>query len=115
MPPIPKPLAYLWSIYLRLRRRSAPGFNGSAPWTWTDLDSFLNRAGISLVPWEIEVLEALDEAFLEPETPRRPTAPDGQQVRTLASSNDVAGVQNVLGRFGGRRVVIRDKGKKPND
>lgn len=56
-------LAYLWQAYHRLRRRKGGGM-GPGPIEWPDIDAFLRLSGVSLVPWEIEVIEELDDLFL---------------------------------------------------
>lgn len=56
-------LAYLWLAYRRLRRRKGGGM-GPGPIEWPDIDAFLRLSGLSLVPWEIEVIEDLDDAFM---------------------------------------------------
>lgn len=64
MPPFPDPLSYLWRAYLRLRRRMAGGFAGPNPVGWQDLDAFIRRSGLRLAPWEIEIVEAIDDLFI---------------------------------------------------
>mgnify|MGYP000284647526 FL=1 len=64
MPPFPECLAYLWQAYLRLRRRTAGGFSGPSPIGWPDIDAFIRRTGARLAPWEIEMLERIDDLFV---------------------------------------------------
>lgn len=75
MPPLPMALAYLWQTYRRLRRRKSSGF-GPGPIEWPDIDAFLRLSGVSLAPWEIEVIEEIDDVFLrsvaEAQKPSRP-------------------------------------------
>jgi hypothetical protein len=60
---MPEPLGYLWAAFLRLsRRRGSSGF-GTAPITWEGIDGFLRLSGMTLAPWEIEVIEALDDLW----------------------------------------------------
>jgi hypothetical protein len=63
VPSLPMALAYLWHAYRRLRRRKGSGF-GPGPIEWPDIDAFLRLSGETLAPWEIEVIEELDDAFL---------------------------------------------------
>lgn len=107
IPPFPVAILYLWRAYLRLRRRTAMGFAGPQPIGWQDVDAFLRRSGLVLAPWEIEILERLDDAYLQP-TPT-PTPPEGQTVVATASASDAAGVRSILGSIGKRRVVARKK------
>jgi hypothetical protein len=63
-PPLPLALDYLWRIFNRLRRRKCGNGFGSSPIEWPDVDAFLRLSRIELAPWEIEILEDLDDLFL---------------------------------------------------
>lgn len=106
VPPFPRALAYLWRAYLRLRRRAAGGFAGPQPIGWQEIDAFVRRSGVWLRPWEITLIEALDDIYLQPEP--KPTLPEGQTVTVAASATDAAGVRSIL-----RGVGKRKKGR-PN-
>jgi hypothetical protein len=67
-PPLPIALDYLWRIYHRLRRRKGGNGFGSSPIEWPDIDAFLRQARIRLDPWEIGVLEDLDDLYLSDHT-----------------------------------------------
>lgn len=106
MPPFPQPLAYLWQAYLRLRRRTPGGFNGPQPVGWPSIEAFARLFG--LAPWEIELIEALDDIYLAPDP--QPVLPEGQTVKVAASARDADAVRSVLGGVGkGRRIVKRKK------
>ncbi|UFX41792.1 hypothetical protein HAP47_0021040 [Bradyrhizobium sp. 41S5] len=64
VPPMPAGLLYLWRIYDRMRRRK--GGNGFAlsPLEWQDIDAFLRRTQTDLAPWELEIIEMLDDLYL---------------------------------------------------
>lgn len=64
-PPRPRALDYLWRAFWRLRRRK--GSNGFAlsPIEWPDIDAFLRHSQMTLSPWEIEIIEDLDDLFLK--------------------------------------------------
>ncbi len=51
----------------------AGGFAGPNPIGWQDIDAFSRRSGVRLAPWEIEILERIDDLFLrgdaKPESP----------------------------------------------
>jgi len=64
MPPLPEELRYLWKTYLRLRNRKGAGLAGPSPWEWPDLDAFVRNSRMPLWPWEVEILEALDDVFM---------------------------------------------------
>lgn len=62
---MPVALIYLWSAFQRLRRRKVGGgVNGAEAISWGDLDAFQRLTGTRLVPWEVEVIEDLDDLFL---------------------------------------------------
>lgn len=60
MPEFPRVLSYLWARFTRLRnRRTSNGF-GSNPITWQDMVFFSQLTGVQFRPWEIEIIEDLD-------------------------------------------------------
>lgn len=61
VPPMPLSLGYLMEAFNRLRRRQP----GDRPLGWTDIDAFCRRAGLRLAPWEVELVERLDDAWLQ--------------------------------------------------
>ncbi|PWE57665.1 hypothetical protein DEM27_00175 [Metarhizobium album] len=64
-PPLPAALSFLWEIYLRLRsRKSTDGMGNAQPIEWSDFDAFNRLSGLRLQPWEIELLETLDNIYL---------------------------------------------------
>lgn len=110
LPEFPAGVEYLWRCYLRLRQRSAVGFNGADPITWREIDAFIRRAGIRLAPWEVEIIEAVDNAFLASrDDTKPPPTPDGGKVKELTSMQDGVGVKAVLGAVASRRVVVTRK------
>lgn len=65
VPEMPAAIAYLWSAFQRIRsRRGGNGF-GPVPIMWADIDAFVRLSGVRLAPWEIEIVEALDDAWLD--------------------------------------------------
>lgn len=89
LPPFPRALAYLWAAYLRMRRRKAAGFNGPNPLEWPDVDAFVRCSAVDLRPWEIELIERIDDLFLSPEAKTVPTS-------GAAPATDSAAVKSVL-------------------
>jgi hypothetical protein len=83
MPAFPRELSYLWRTYLRLRRRMAGGFSGPNPIGWQDIDAFSRRSGTRLTPWEIELIERIDDLFLSPEKPAEAATPARQMTPAL--------------------------------
>lgn len=107
VPPFPRELGYLWQTYLRLRRRKGGGMSGPGPIEWPDIDAFLTRSGVTLAPWEIEILERIDDIYLRPDP--KPAAPEGQTVVAAASASDPRGVKSIIGAVGKRRGSTRKK------
>lgn len=64
LPPFPEALRYLWTAFVRIRRRNAGNGFGATPVTWADLDAYSRLSGMRLLPWEIEIIEQLDDALL---------------------------------------------------
>lgn len=63
-PPFPIEIAYLWKAWSRLRRRKRSGPDGIAPLEWPDFDAYSRLAGQHLSPIDIELIEAIDDAYL---------------------------------------------------
>lgn len=64
MPPFPVALEYLWSAFNRIRRRKGSGTGGPMPIEWPDIDAFCRHSRLMLEPWEVEIIEDLDDMFL---------------------------------------------------
>jgi hypothetical protein len=63
-PPAPEGAEHLWDTFMRIStRRGSTGF-GAAPLSWSDLDAFVRMTRCPLSPWEIEVIERLDDLFM---------------------------------------------------
>lgn len=102
MPNFPREVAYLWTIYFRLRRRIGAGFAAPNPVGWQDINAFVLQAGFPLAPWEIEVLEAIDDVFLNPVL-RKPATSAGAQITNVTDASDTRGVRALLRSMGRRR------------
>lgn len=62
-PPLPRELTYLWNVFLRLsNRRGSNGFDID-PIGWTEIDAFIRLSGLRLAPWEIALIEMLDDLY----------------------------------------------------
>ena len=61
---MPRELAYILKIFNRLRRRKGSNGFGVGPIEWPDIDAFVRNTRVDLKPWEIEVIESLDDLFL---------------------------------------------------
>lgn len=62
-PPFPEPLGYIWVVFNRLSaRRGSNGFSLN-PISWPDIDAFMRLSGFRLVPWEIQMVEELDDLY----------------------------------------------------
>lgn len=64
VPPPPRTLIYLFDIFNRLRRRKGSAGFGPSPIEWPDIDAFCRHTALHLSPWEVEVIEDLDNLFL---------------------------------------------------
>jgi hypothetical protein len=64
-PDFPIPLAYIWVAYHRVRKRKGGNGFGVVPIEWTDIDAFNRLSGLDLAPWEVAMLERLDDVFLK--------------------------------------------------
>jgi hypothetical protein len=62
-PPFPMPLLHVWTAFNRLSNRR--GSNGFAinPIGWVDIDAFVRHSKLPLAPWEVRVIEELDDLF----------------------------------------------------
>lgn len=87
----------------------AGGFAGPNPIGWQDIDAFTRCSGFRLAPWEVELIEALDDIYLQPARQAVPQQ-KGQAVRSVASASDGAGVRALMSSIGVRRTVNRQKG-----
>ena len=63
MPLFPEAVRYLWNAYWRIRRRRGGSGFGIQPIEWGDISAFITLSGLRFSPWEIEIIESLDDAF----------------------------------------------------
>ena len=61
---LPAALTPLWNIYQRLRRRAGGSGFGPNPVSWPAIEAFQRVIHRSLAPWEIELIEMIDDLFL---------------------------------------------------
>lgn len=57
-------LFYLWRTFNRLRRRVGSTGFGANPISWSDIDAFSRHSKFYLAPWEIEIIEELDDLYM---------------------------------------------------
>lgn len=63
-PPFPEALGHVWQAFCRLnRRRGSNGFSIN-PISWGDIDAYVRHSGLRLMPWEIRLIEELDDLFV---------------------------------------------------
>ena len=63
VPPFPMPVIHVYRAFRRLRsRRGGDGF-AISPITWPDIDAFVRNSHVCLAPWEIEMIEDLDDIY----------------------------------------------------
>ena len=61
-PPFPFELEHVWTAFCRLHARRRSGFSAE-PIAWSDLDAFIRLTGVRLAPFEIQLIEMLDDLF----------------------------------------------------
>lgn len=64
MPPMPIAIMYLWTAYHRIRNRKGGNGFSASPIEWPDIDAFVRNSRMVLRPWEIEVIEMLDNFYM---------------------------------------------------
>lgn len=66
-PPFPESGGYLWEWFwdLSAGRRGSPG--SADPLTWAEMDAWARLRRLRPAPFEIDILRALDRAFLNPD------------------------------------------------
>lgn len=64
VPPLPRPANYIWRMFTRLRSRKGSNGFGAGPLEWPDIAAFCALARISFTPWELEIVELLDDLFV---------------------------------------------------
>lgn len=57
-------LHYVWEIFWRLRGRKGGGLSGPEPFSWSELEALVRLTGWRLSPWEIRLVEMLDNLYL---------------------------------------------------
>lgn len=63
-PPLPEAARHIWGHFLRLSaHRGSTGF-GPGPIGWPDLDAYCRMTRARLAPWEVEMIEDLDNLWL---------------------------------------------------
>ncbi len=83
------------------------GFSGPNPIEWPDIESFSRQTGTRLMPWEIEALESVDDAFLQPAAKQAAASKDKTGAAGMVDVSDGRGVRALL-----RSIVGRGKTKK---
>jgi hypothetical protein len=53
----------VWAAFMRLHaRRGSNGFSIN-PISWPEIDAFLRHSRITLAPWELRLIEELDDLY----------------------------------------------------
>lgn len=74
-PAFPSLGGYLWGIYHRIRRRRST-VGGIVPIDFSEFDAFQRSTRTALTPWEIGVLELLDDLYLAARLAPPPVPPE---------------------------------------
>jgi len=64
-PELPPHAGYLWNTFVELSSCRAPTGFGSAPISFSEIDAYCRMKRTSLLPWEVDAIRALDEAFIQ--------------------------------------------------
>ena len=64
MPEFPMSMMYLWRVYHRLRGRKGGNGFGHSPLEWPDIEAFSRLSGLSLLSWEVALIERMDDLWL---------------------------------------------------
>ena len=63
-PPLPEAAEHIWRAFQRLSRRRGSGGMGASTLTWPDIDAFVRQSRLRLAPWEIEMIEDLEDLWM---------------------------------------------------
>jgi hypothetical protein len=69
-PAFPMELGYLWQAFLRMHNRRTYSMSAN-PISWFELDAFIRHSGIGLAPWEVSLLEDIDNLWLAEQNKKR--------------------------------------------
>lgn len=61
-PPFPEALRHVWTAFCRLSARRGAGFSIN-PISWPDIDAYTRLSRMPLAPWEVRLIEELDDMF----------------------------------------------------
>jgi hypothetical protein len=64
MPEFPMAAMYLWRAYHRMRGRKGGNGFGVSPLEWSDIEAFNRMSGMRLLPWEVTMIEKMDDLWL---------------------------------------------------
>lgn len=63
-PPLPRAAAPIWRVFRELHCTRAGGF-GPGPITYTEIEAYMRVMCTPLLPWEIQALRQVDNAYLQ--------------------------------------------------
>lgn len=80
------------------------GFAAPNPIEWADIEAFSRQTRTRLLPWEIEIIESVDDAFLQPATRQAPASQSQGKDKIVASVDvsDGRGIRALLRSIAGR-------------
>ena len=64
MPEFPMSAMYLWRVFHRIRSRKGGAGMGISPLEWPDIEAFSRLSGMRLLPWEVTMIEKMDDLWL---------------------------------------------------
>lgn len=68
-PPLPRDLVYVWQMFSRLRNRAGGNGFGVNPIAFSEIEAFCRLSGTSVTPFELRLIEDLDNLFRKPRKP----------------------------------------------
>lgn len=71
MPTLPREGAYLWNSFIDLHSTRGGGF-GPAAITFVEIEAWSRLTASPLEPWEVSIIRAIDDAYLESLLPEQP-------------------------------------------
>lgn len=111
MPSFPTAVGYVWRTYSRLRRRTKHGFNGPQPIDFQEIDAFVRVSRFPLRPWEVQIIEDIDDAFLQPAYRKAADVRNRSTSATpMVSARDGAAVSRMMRSMGVRKKSPQKKG-----
>lgn len=70
-PDMPELVAHVWQFFVRLHKRRGSNGMGENPLLYSEIESWCRLSGISLYQWELDTIEAIDDAYMSEQSEAR--------------------------------------------